>query len=210
MEDKKVNQEKWGAKLLEYTLKAVENVRPSSRYMSDSMVFNQFIKIKLINWEDSSKSAYINGLVISKNLADKRMRTDVDNPQILLLKESISTTVRTVVAGGEQAGAGGAGLTEIQSIVNQEEHWIGIIKSKLTQVRPNIVIVEKDIGYKILDVLREEGIIVITSLDHHKMKRFQRYTQTIISPSYNVIDKSFVLGKCKKFRVESPYTGASH
>ena len=133
MEDKKVNQEKWGAKLLEYTLKAVENVRPSSRYMSDSMVFNQFIKIKLINWEDSSKSAYINGLVISKNLADKRMRTDVDNPQILLLKESISTTVRTVT-GGEQAGAGGAGLTEIQSIVNQEEHWIGIIKSKLTHL----------------------------------------------------------------------------
>jgi hypothetical protein len=72
--------------------------------MSDSMVFNQFIKIKLINWEDSSKSAYINCLVISKNLSDKRMRRDVENSQILLLKESISTTVRTVVTGGEQAG----------------------------------------------------------------------------------------------------------
>ncbi len=48
---------------------------------------------------------------------------------------------------------------------------------------------------------------MITSLDHHKMKRFQRYTQTIISPSYNVIDQNFVLGKCKKFRVEAPYTG---
>ena len=52
------------------------------------------------------------------------------------------------VTGGEQASAGGGGLTEIQSIVNQEEHWISIIKSKLTQVRPNIVIVEKDIGYR--------------------------------------------------------------
>lgn len=71
-------------------LKAVENVRPSSRYMSDSMVFNQFIKIKIINWHDNSKSAYVNGLVISKNIADKRMKTDVDNPQILLLKDSIS------------------------------------------------------------------------------------------------------------------------
>ena len=67
--------------------------------MSDSMVFNQLTKIKLINWEYSSKSAYINGMVISKNLSDKRMRTDVDNPQILLLKEPISTTVRTVVTG---------------------------------------------------------------------------------------------------------------
>ena len=89
------------------------------------MVFNQFIKIKLINWEYSSKSAYINGLVISKSQADMRMRTDVENPQILLLKEPISTTVRMVVTGGEQAGGGGGGLTEIKSIVNQEEHWIG-------------------------------------------------------------------------------------
>ena len=84
-------------------------MRPSSRYMSDSMVFNQLTKIKLINWEYSSKSAYFNGLVISKNQFDKRMRTDVDNSQILLLKESISTTVRTVT-GGEQAGAGGGDL----------------------------------------------------------------------------------------------------
>ena len=91
MEEKKINQEKWGSKLLEYVMKAVENVRPSSRYMSDSMIFNQFIKIKLINWHDNSKSAYINGLVISKNIADKRMKADVDNPSILLLQESIST-----------------------------------------------------------------------------------------------------------------------
>jgi hypothetical protein len=85
MEEKKINQEKWGSKLLEYVMKAVENVRPSSRYMSDSMIFNQFIKIKLINWHDNSKSAYVNGLVISKNIADKRMKADVDNPSILLL-----------------------------------------------------------------------------------------------------------------------------
>jgi hypothetical protein len=54
------------------------------------MVFNSFIKIKLIDWIDNSKSCYINGIVISKNIADKRMKTDIDNPSILLLKESVS------------------------------------------------------------------------------------------------------------------------
>ena len=88
---------------------AVEDVRPSSRYMSDFMVFSQLTKLMLINWEYSSKSAYFNGLVISKNKFDKRMRTDVDNPQMLLLKESISTTVRKFT-GGEQAGAGDGDL----------------------------------------------------------------------------------------------------
>jgi hypothetical protein len=131
------------------------------------MNFNQFIKIKIINWHNNSKSAYINGIVISKNIADKRMKSKIDDPQILLLKESIGT-VRGESSKEE--------LTEIQSLVDQEEHWIEIIRQKLTQVRPSIIIVEKDVGYKVLDALREAGVTVITNLHKLKMKRIQRYT----------------------------------
>jgi chaperonin GroEL (HSP60 family) len=55
------------------------------------MDFNHFIKIKIINYEDNSKSEYINGIVLSKNIADKRMNTKIANPKILLVKDSIST-----------------------------------------------------------------------------------------------------------------------
>jgi hypothetical protein len=55
------------------------------------MDFNYFINIKVINYQDNSKSEYINGIVFSKNIADKRMRTDIMNPKILLINESIST-----------------------------------------------------------------------------------------------------------------------
>ena len=164
---------------------AVDNVKPSSRMLNDSMNFNSFIKIKIINWKDNTKSAYINGIVMSKNLADKRMKSEIQNPLILLLKESVGSVKNET------------GFTDIQSVVDQEEYWVDIVKQKLTQVKPNIIIVEKDVGYKVLDALREENITVITNLNHHKMKRMARYTQTIISPSYNVIDKSFVLGKCR-------------
>lgn len=91
MEKHKINHDKWGHKLLEFVFKAVENVQPSSKHLYDSMIFNSFIKIKIIDWMDNSKSCYINGIVISKNIADKRMKTDIDNPSILLLKESIGT-----------------------------------------------------------------------------------------------------------------------
>jgi hypothetical protein len=91
MEKYKINHEKWGEKLRDFVFKAVENVQPSSKYLYDSMVFNSFIKIKIIDWIDNSKSCYINGIVISKNIANKRMKTDIDNPSILLLKESIGT-----------------------------------------------------------------------------------------------------------------------
>jgi len=95
------------------------------------------------------------------------MKSKIDDPQILLLKESIGT-VRGESSKEE--------LTEIQSLVDQEEHWIEIIRQKLTQVRPSIIIVEKDVGYKVLDALREAGVTVITNLHKLKMKRIQRYT----------------------------------
>lgn len=85
----------------------MDEVRPSSRHLNDSMNFNSFIKIKIINWHDNSKSAYINGVVLNKNLADKRMEGLINDPSILLLKDSVGTIK------GE-----GVGLTEIQSLVD--------------------------------------------------------------------------------------------
>jgi 1-phosphatidylinositol-3-phosphate 5-kinase len=54
------------------------------------MDFSHFIKIKVINYLDNSKSAYINGIVLSKNIADKRMNTQIKDPKILLLNNSIN------------------------------------------------------------------------------------------------------------------------
>lgn len=98
----KIDSKKWGPKMLEFVQTAVDNVRPSSKSLNDSMNFNSFIKIKIINWIDNSKSAYINGVVLSKNIADKRMKGKIDDPSILLLKESVGTM-----------RSEGAGLTEI-------------------------------------------------------------------------------------------------
>jgi len=54
----------------------------------------------------------------------------------------------------------------------------------------------------VLEMLRQSNISVVTNLKQNKMSRIARYTQTIISPSPNVLDNSFVLGKCKKFYID--------
>lgn len=79
MKSNQIDIEKWGCKLLEFVSTAVDNVKPSSRLLGDSMNFNTFIKIKIINYADNSKSAYINGIVMCKNLADKRMANFLQN-----------------------------------------------------------------------------------------------------------------------------------
>lgn len=90
MKNNAIDSDKWGKKLLEFVSTAVDNVRPSSRLLNDPIDFNYFIKIKIINYFDNSRSAYINGVVMSKNLADKRMKQDpFQDPKILLLKDSL-------------------------------------------------------------------------------------------------------------------------
>ena len=43
---------KWEKMLTDFVIRAVENVKPSSRMLDDSMEINDFIKIKIIDWRD--------------------------------------------------------------------------------------------------------------------------------------------------------------
>ena len=45
----KIDREKWGANLHKYVLKAVDSVKPSSRYLDDGMDFNKFVDIFCFN-----------------------------------------------------------------------------------------------------------------------------------------------------------------
>ena len=51
------------------------------------MDINEAIKVKIIDWKDNSKSQYVNGFVMSKSIASKRMESCRINPKILLLKD---------------------------------------------------------------------------------------------------------------------------
>lgn len=57
--------------------------------LNDLMDINEWIKIKIVDWPDTSYSQYINGLVFTKNLTDKRMRQTIKDPKILLLKGTL-------------------------------------------------------------------------------------------------------------------------
>lgn len=83
----KLNSKKWQRMLTGFVMKAVEQVQPSSRMLGDIMDINHFIKVKIIDWKDSSKSNYVNGVVMSKSIASKRMQSSRIKPRILLLKD---------------------------------------------------------------------------------------------------------------------------
>ena len=70
-------------------LKAVEQVKTSSRLLNDPMNFHRFVRIKRFQWPDHTRSEYINGIMATKNVADKRMASDISNPKILLISSPL-------------------------------------------------------------------------------------------------------------------------
>ena len=89
MKENKIDIQKWCLKVNEFVDKAIDNVKPSQQIFTNSMDYNKFIKIKIIDYKDTSRSEYIDGVVFNKNLANKLMKTHFDNPRILLIKEKI-------------------------------------------------------------------------------------------------------------------------
>lgn len=49
------------------------------------MDINKFVKIKIIDWKDSSLNEYVNGIVFSKTVSERFKISSIENPSILLL-----------------------------------------------------------------------------------------------------------------------------
>jgi hypothetical protein len=67
-------QEKWSNLLAEFVDRAINTVKPSSFAFKDSIDITKYVKIQLVQFKDTSKSAYVNGVVINKSIAHKRMK----------------------------------------------------------------------------------------------------------------------------------------
>ena len=119
-----IGPDTWAPYLHKFVIQAVDSVKPSSRYLKDSMDFNKFVEIQLLDHRDASKSQYVNGCVVMKNLADKRMPRHFDNPSILLLKGSLGFMRDSEDCSDPQTGRKQEIYMDINSVINQEEHYV--------------------------------------------------------------------------------------
>ena len=69
-----IDVDKWDAILKRFVRTAIQTVRPQSFINKNSMDICKYVKIQLIEYKDTSKCKYVNGVVIKKSLAHKRMQ----------------------------------------------------------------------------------------------------------------------------------------
>lgn len=117
------------------------------------------------------------------------MRSNIENPKILLIGNSI---------GFFQDDS----FADLETYVKQENHYIDILMDRITQASPDVMVIEKDISRSILCKIREMGITVVTNVKRNLLNKIARCTETLITPSINLIEEYFELGTCRSFYVK--------
>ena len=184
----------WGKTIFRLVKTVIDNVSPSFQDLNDSIDINDYIKIKIIEYKDQSKCEVIDGYAMQKNVYSKKMREDIDNPKILLLK-------------GHLAGARG-GKQENGSLILKKsvyDDYIEIIIKKIKDISPQVIIVEGNVDQKYQDFFSMDkmNISLICSCHIKKLNRIARCVNSFVLPSPDLIGKQVVLGSCSKFKVQS-------
>jgi hypothetical protein len=130
-------------------------------------------------------------MVLESNIADRRMKTNILNPRIVLVEGRLSFdfTKRSFL--------------DIDTIIKQEKHFLKNIEKSIQSSRPDVMIVEGDVSRKIVERIRDLGCSVIMNVSMDEMKRLAWMTQTIIVPSVEFLDETFKVGTCEEFLVQS-------
>ena len=86
---------------------------------------------------------------------------------------------------------------DIMELQQQEDPYLQIIRSKVNQVKPNLIFVEKTASGKAIKQFLQDNITIVTDVPNHMMRMIARCTQTVMCPSTNLISSNFTVGKCK-------------
>ena len=186
----------WGKIIFQLTKTVINNVSPSFQDLKDTININDYIKIKIIKYHDQSKCEVIDGYAMQKNVCSKKMRINIQNPKILLLKGSLE---------GLRIGRGGKGTDSLVVKSAAIEDYIEIIRKKIETIAPQIIIVEGNASQKYQDFFSTDkmNISLITKCSIKKLNRIARCVNSFVVPSPDLIGKQVVLGSCAQFKVQT-------
>jgi len=157
----------------------------------EDMDVRRYVKIKKIPGGRPSDSEYVNGAVITKNVAHKQMSRFQNNPRIML----ITFPLEFYRVEGQYMQFG--------QILRQEKEYLGNLASRIAALRPHVVLVEKTVSRLALDVLVSHNIAVARSVKPSAIAMIARMTQ---GDEFSSIDKLALeprLGHCARFRIQT-------
>lgn len=170
---------KWYFYVHLFVNKIINTIRPNPNRPNEVINFNDYVTVKNIKWMNHLKCEYISGMVLDSNIADRRMKTNILNPKIIIVEGSLTFDTPK------------KNFMEIENILKQEKHFIKSVEKNLMTVNPNIIVYEKEVSRKIVERIRDIGYTLLMNVPKDELKRLAWLTQTIIVPSIDFLVDNF-------------------
>ena len=155
------------------------------------MDVRRYVKIKKIPGGTPRDSEYVNGAVITKNVAHKQMSRLQVNPRVML----VTFPLEFSRVEGQYMHFG--------QIVRQEKEYLGNLASRIAALRPHVVLVEQSVSRLALEALAQHNIAVARKVKPSAIQTISRMTQGDVFSSMDKLALEPRLGHCARFCIQS-------
>ncbi|KAI0652330.1 hypothetical protein C8Q79DRAFT_91782 [Trametes meyenii] len=155
------------------------------------MDVRRYVKIKKIPGGAPKDSEYVDGAVITKNVAHKQMSRNLRNPRVML----VTFPLEFHRVEGQYMHFG--------QIFRQEKEYLGNLASRIAALRPHVVLAEKSVSRLALDALAKRQIAVARAVKPSAVQFVARMTQGDVFSSMDRLALEPRLGHCTRFRLQT-------
>ena len=185
------NVASWEKALVPILLRATDDVNPDVQN-GDDIDIRHYVKLKKIPGGRPGDTAYVSGLVFTKNLALKCMPRSMSHPNILIL------TFALEYARHQQH------FMSLEPVIRQEREFLQNLVNRIAALRPQLLLVERNVSGLALGFLEQANIATAYNVKASVLEAVSRCCQTRIISS---IDKLAInpaqAGKCASFYLKT-------
>ncbi len=155
------------------------------------MDVRRYVKIKKIPGGAPRDSEYVDGAVITKNVAHKQMSRTLRNPRVML----VTFPLEFHRVEGQYMHFG--------QIFRQEKEYLKNLASRIAALRPHVVLAEKSVSRLALDELANRQIAVARAVKPSAVQFVARMTQGDVFSSMDKLALEPRLGHCARFNLQT-------
>lgn len=187
------NVKEWEETLVKISLRFARELTFTAvpYHQGEDMDVRRYVKIKKIPGGAPSDSEYVDGAVITKNVAHKQMLRSQRNPRVML----VTFPLEFHRVEGQ--------YVHFDQILRQEKEYLGNLVSRIAALRPHVVMVEKSVSRIALEALAQHNIAVARAVKPSAVSFVARMTQGDVFSSMDKLALEPRLGHCGRFRVQT-------
>ncbi|KAI9842668.1 MAG: 1-phosphatidylinositol-3-phosphate 5-kinase [Thelocarpon superellum] len=168
------NVDAWERALVPILLQCTDDVNPDVRH-GDDMDIRHYVKVKRIPGGRPSDTAYLSGVVFSKNLALKSMRRSISQPRIVIITFPLEFQRHQ------------PHFMSLEPIIAQEKEYLRNMVNRIVALKPQLLLVQRNVSGLALQYLAEANVATIYNVKLAVLEAVSRCAQTDIINSMDML-----------------------